>query len=77
MIHFCGENSFTHKIKKMNSTNLKDIWNEQKRRLKQKFAWLTDTDFLFKPGKKKEMLDKLQVKLGKNGVELQKIISSR
>ena len=60
----------------MNSTNLSDIWNEQKVKLKQRFAWLTDTDFLFAPGKKDEMLDKLQLKLGKSREELQLIIST-
>jgi len=58
----------------MNTTDLKDIWNEQKGKLKQKFAWLTDTDFLFEPGKREEMLDRLQIKLGKTREELQTIM---
>ncbi len=41
--------------------NLRANWNEQKGKLKQKFAWLTDGDLLFQPGKKDEMLARLQL----------------
>ena len=58
----------------MNTTDLKGIWNEQKIKLRQKFAWLTDSDLLFEPGKKEEMLDRLQIKLGKSRPELQLIL---
>jgi uncharacterized protein YjbJ (UPF0337 family) len=51
-------------------------WNEQKGKLKQKFATLTDNDLLFAHGTKDEMLGKLQVKLGKTKEELHKIIES-
>jgi uncharacterized protein YjbJ (UPF0337 family) len=51
-------------------------WNEQKGKLKQKFATLTDNDLLFADGKKDEMLGKLQVRLGKTKEELHKIIES-
>ena len=57
-----------------NIIELKGNWNEQKGKLKQKFATLTDNDFLFLDGKKDEMLGKLQVKLGKTKEELHKII---
>ncbi|HCY40367.1 MAG TPA: general stress protein CsbD [Prolixibacteraceae bacterium] len=60
----------------MNNTELKGNWEEQKGRLKQKFAALTDNDFLFLEGKKDEMLGRLEKKLGKTKEELQKIISS-
>jgi len=59
-----------------NIIELKGNWNEQKGRLKQKFAILTDNDLLFADGKKDEMLGKLQVKLGKTKEELHKIIGS-
>lgn len=59
----------------MNKTELKGNWNEQKGKLKQKFANLTDDDLLFAEGKKDEMLGKLQIKLGKTKEELHKIIS--
>lgn len=58
----------------MNKTEAKGNWNEQKGRLKQKFAVLTDNDLMFAEGKKDEMLGKLQIKLGKSKEELQKIL---
>ena len=60
----------------MNTTGLKGNWEEQKGRLKQKFAIVTDNDVLFIEGKKEEMLGRLQVKLGKTKEELQKIIAA-
>ena len=44
---------------------VKGNWNEQKGKLKKKFAVLTDNDLMFEEGKKDEMLGKLQIKLGK------------
>ena len=61
-------------IKAMNTTEVKGNWDEQKGKLKQKFAKLTDNDLLFLEGKKDEMIGKLQIKLGKTKEELQKII---
>ncbi len=58
-----------------NTTELKGNWNEQKGKLKQKFAMLTENDLLFADGKKDEMLGKLQIKLGKSKEELYKMIS--
>ena len=60
----------------MNTTELKGNWNEQKGKLKMKFAVLTDNDLMFQEGKKEEMLGKLQIKLGKSKEELEKIIAS-
>jgi uncharacterized protein YjbJ (UPF0337 family) len=60
----------------MNTTEVKGNWNEQKGKLKQKFATLTDNDLMFAEGKKDEMIGKLQVKLGKTKEELYKIMSS-
>lgn len=59
-----------------NITELKGSWNEQKGKLKQKFALLTDNDLLFATGRKEEMLGKLQLKLGKTKEELYKIITA-
>ena len=58
----------------MNKTEIKGNWNEQKGKLKQKFATLTDNDLLFVDGKKDEMFGRLQIKLGKTKEELQRII---
>ena len=59
----------------MNTTELKGKWEEQKGKLKQKFAELTDDDLLYVEGKEQEMLGKIQTKLGKTKEELEKIIS--
>jgi len=59
-----------------NLTELKGNWNEQKGKLKQKFAVLTDDDLLFAEGKKDEMLGRLQTKLGKTKAQLHQIIES-
>jgi len=60
----------------MNTTEMKGNWNEQKGKLKQKFANLTDDDLLFAEGKKDEMMGRLQKKLGKSKEELNKIIAA-
>lgn len=59
----------------MNTTELKGNWNEQKGKLKQKFATLTDNDLMFAEGKEDEMYGKLEIKLGKTKEELHKIIA--
>jgi uncharacterized protein YjbJ (UPF0337 family) len=58
----------------MNTKQLKGNWNEQKGKLKQKFAILTDNDLMFEKGKKDEMFGRLQIKLGKTKEELQEVI---
>ena len=60
----------------MNKMELTGSWEEQKGRLKQKFAVLTDNDLMFVQGKKEEMMGRLQAKLGKTKEELMKIISN-
>jgi uncharacterized protein YjbJ (UPF0337 family) len=59
----------------MNTTEIKGNWNEQKGKLKQQFATLTDDDLMFEEGKKDEMLGRIQQKLGKTKEELHTIIS--
>ena len=58
-----------------NSAEVSGTWNEQKGKLKQKFAMLTNNDLLFAEGKKDEMMGRLQIKLGKTKEELQSIIA--
>ncbi|MFM2224034.1 MAG: hypothetical protein RJA07_236 [Bacteroidota bacterium] len=60
----------------MNTTTVTENWNEQKGKLKQKFAELTDNDLLFSEGKIDEMMGKLQIKLGKTKDELTAIIAA-
>ena len=50
--------------------------NEQKGKLLQKFALLTDNDLAFAEGKKEEMLGRLQITLGKTKEELLSIIAA-
>ena len=59
----------------MNTTELEGNWHEQKGKLKQKFATLTDDDLTYTEGKKEEMMGKLQIKLGKTKEELHKVLS--
>ena len=59
----------------MDKTKAKGSWNEQKGRLKQKFAVLTDNDLMFEEGQKDEMLGKLQKLLGKTKEEMNRILS--
>jgi uncharacterized protein YjbJ (UPF0337 family) len=59
----------------MNTLEVKGNWNEQKGKLKQKFASLTENDLMFNEGQKDEMIGKLQIKLGKTKAELHKVMS--
>ena len=59
----------------MNTIEETGDWNDQKGRLKQKFADLMENDLIFAEGKKEEMLGKLQIKLGKTKEELHNIIT--
>jgi uncharacterized protein YjbJ (UPF0337 family) len=59
----------------MNTKKAKGHWNEQKGKLKQKIAVLTDNDLMYEDGKRDEILGKIQIKLGKSKEELQKILS--
>ena len=71
-------NKFIHNLKHkiMNTTIAPGTWEEQKGKLKQKFAILLDNDLLFTEGKKEEMFGRLQIKLGKTKEELQQIITT-
>ena len=63
-------------MKDKTELKVKGNWNEQKGKLKKKFATLTDNDLMFEEGKKDEMLGKLQIKLGKSKEELKKIMDT-
>jgi uncharacterized protein YjbJ (UPF0337 family) len=60
----------------MNTTEMAGNWNEQKGKLKQKYATLTDDDLLFAEGKKDEMMGRIQKKLGKTKEQLYSIINA-
>lgn len=53
----------------------KGNWSEQKGKLKAKFPVLTDADLHYADGKKDEMFEKIQTKLGKTKEELNTIMS--
>lgn len=59
----------------MNTTEFKGSWNEQKAKLKKRFATLTDNDLLYDEGKKEEMMARIQIKIGKTKDELHKILT--
>lgn len=56
------------------TTTFNGNWNQQKGKLKQMYANLTDDDLLFTEGKWDEMMGRLQIKLGKTQDELNRII---
>ena len=58
----------------MNKEKVNINWNEQKGKLKQKFAILTNNDNMLLEGKKEEIFGRLQIELGKTKEELEKII---
>lgn len=60
---------------KKDMAELKVNWNVTKGKLKQKFTTLTDHDLLL-IGKQNQILNKLQVKLGKTKEELLAIIAT-
>lgn len=49
-------------------------WSEEKAVLKQKFAVLSDGNLFLLAYKKNEMIDRLQIKLGKTKEEIHKLI---
>ncbi|WP_366183940.1 general stress protein CsbD [Flavobacterium ovatum] len=59
----------------MNTTEIKENWNELKRKLKQKLADITDDDLLLAERKQEEILGKLEVKLGKSKDKIRKVIA--
>jgi len=60
----------------MNKERVNINWNEQKGKLKQKFAFLMNNDKMLLEGKKEEIFGRLQTELGKTKEELEKIIAS-
>jgi uncharacterized protein YjbJ (UPF0337 family) len=63
-------------MNKMNPTESLVSWSERKIKLRQKFASLTDNDLIFGTGNTEEILEKLQLKLGKTKEELRRIIAA-
>ncbi|MEP2026398.1 MAG: hypothetical protein ABJH98_08320 [Reichenbachiella sp.] len=55
--------------------NIVRSWREQKIILKMWFPVLCDQDFLFEPGERENMLDRLAAKLSKTRAELEKLFA--
>jgi uncharacterized protein YjbJ (UPF0337 family) len=60
----------------MRSQEVSEAWEKQKKKLKQKFAALTDNDLLYLEGMENEMITKLALKLNKTKQEVYKIIKA-
>jgi len=50
-------------------------WDDQARKLKQRFETLTDQDLYFEQGKMEEMITRLQTKVGKSKHEIYQLIT--
>lgn len=50
-------------------------WNDQVRKIKQKYSTLTDQDLNFEQGKMDEMITRLQAKGGKTKHEIYQLIT--
>jgi hypothetical protein len=57
-------------------TNVMGYWDGKKEKIKQKYPGITDQDLNFYDDKEKEMIEKLEYKLGISKLELAKIIES-
>ena len=57
----------------MNS-NVIVYWDKKKKKLKEKFPFITDDDLRYNEGKEREMIEMLGYKLGKSKLELLNII---
>ncbi|MDZ4749456.1 MAG: general stress protein CsbD [Saprospiraceae bacterium] len=60
----------------MSSKEEKIAWIQEKRKIKQRYVFLTDKDLAFEDGKKEVMLGKLQKRLGKTKEQLLEIIAA-
>ena len=58
----------------MDTTNINGSWEELKSKLKQKFTDLNDSDLQLEDSIKEEIIEKMQMQLGKTKEELYKII---
>ena len=53
-----------------------NMWGHKMIKLRNKFSQLNDTDLYFEYGKEKEMIGRLQAKLGKSEAEVQMLINA-
>jgi uncharacterized protein YjbJ (UPF0337 family) len=58
----------------MNELRIKNNWDEVKKKLKEKYAVLTDKDLTYEEGKEEKLIHTLQEKLGKSKDEVQELL---
>jgi len=58
-----------------NPGQARENWGDKRAKLKVKFTTLTDSDLRYQKGKKDEMLERIQTRLGKTRKELDTIIA--
>jgi len=63
-------------ILQMTPKEEKLAWIQEKRKIKQRYVFLTDKDLAYEAGKKDVMLGKLQKRLGKTKEQLLEIIAA-
>jgi hypothetical protein len=74
----CDKLLATNKFNDQTMTNLQTpsrAWGKQRASLKAMFPDLHDKDFLYEYGGKEEMMNKLQIKIGKTRSELMELIT--
>ena len=59
----------------MERIRIKGDWNVLKGKLKQKFASLTDDDLMYIKGKEKELIGRIQQKIGRTKQEIHDLIA--
>ncbi|HEY1056613.1 MAG TPA: hypothetical protein VGE24_15810, partial [Emticicia sp.] len=74
--NFMVQKFICHNHKKMDREQLKEEWRIQKAKLLKKFSVLTEDDLFFREGQKDDMLERLQLILGKNKEELIMVFDS-
>jgi uncharacterized protein YjbJ (UPF0337 family) len=56
------------------SNEIKMAWTGTKEKLLKKFAVLTDRDLVFEEGKQDELINRIQLKIGRTKEEIKKLI---
>jgi len=60
----------------MEKLKLKAPWEQVKERLKENDVYLTDEDLAYIPGEEDQLLERLQVKLGRDKADIRAFIES-
>jgi hypothetical protein len=59
-----------------NRSRLISNWNRTKEKLKQKFSFLTDEDLFLQANNQDDLLERLQMKIGKDKQQLLRLITN-